>query len=49
LHAKPHVADAHVAAALARAGHAVPHAPQLAAEVCVLISQPVVAFASQSA
>jgi len=37
----------HVGAALAAAGHALPHAPQCAAEVCVFVSQPFAAFPSQ--
>jgi len=48
VHVNPHVPAAHVDVALARVGHAVPHAPQCAAVLVVFVSQPVVALPSQS-
>jgi hypothetical protein len=45
----PHVPIVHVAVELAASGHVLPHAPQLAALVRVLVSQPLTALPSQSA
>jgi hypothetical protein len=48
LHAITHALDAHDVAALGRAGHAAPHAPQLVVVLVRLVSQPLVATPSQS-
>ncbi len=47
-HVKPHAPAVHVGSALAGAGHAMPHAPQCAGELRVLVSQPLLASESQS-
>jgi hypothetical protein len=46
-HEKPHAPAAQVASALAGAGHTVPHAPQWAGVVRVLVSHPLAGLASQ--
>jgi hypothetical protein len=48
-HVSPHVPAAHVAVALAPAGHALPQRPQCEVLVCVFASQPFVASLSQLA
>jgi hypothetical protein len=48
-HVSPHAPAAHVAVALAPAGHALLQRPQCAVLVCVLASQPLVASPSQLA